>query len=146
MSDEQLLVPYDCLMNSEIKVTDLPKSVLSLDKSIRFCGIIDRFGYLIAQQKRKNLQPLITNSSRERQALQSAIRHFKKQSFEENLGKVYYHVTRYEKLIGATVQMSENHLMLLAFDPDTNNVDEIIMRKILPLIEKYRSKNKIFEA
>jgi hypothetical protein len=97
-------------------------------------------GYVVASQARKNLRPLLTEANGQKQALQSAIRHFKRPSFEQNLGQVYYSVTRYEKVIGATMPLSKNYIMLIAFDHDTNVFDKIIMQSILPLIEEYRAK------
>jgi hypothetical protein len=107
--------------------------------------IIDKLGYVVASQKRKNLRPLLTEANSQRQALHSAIRHFKKSSFELDLGQVYYIATRYEKIISATIPVSKNYIMLLAFDHDTDAFDKIIMQSILPLIEECRA-NRMFDA
>ncbi len=48
---------------------------------------------------------------------------------------------RYEKVIGATIPMSKNHLLLVSFDAGTNNFDSIIMEKIVPLIKEYHSSD-----
>lgn len=115
----------------------LAKRILSLGKSIRYCSIIDRLGYVVALQARKNLEPLLNDADAQRQALQSAMRHFRRPSWENDLGIVYYSVTRYEKVIGATIPMGGDHLMLVAFDAGTNNFDRIIMQKIMPLVGKF---------
>ena len=115
----------------------LANRILSLGKSIRYCSIIDRLGYVVASLARKNLESLLTDADVQRQALQSAIRHFRRPPWENELGMVYYAVTRYEKVIGATIPMGKDHLMLVAFDADANNFDRIIMQKIMPLIGKF---------
>jgi hypothetical protein len=130
---------------SSDNIHNLPETILSLNRSIRHCAIIDKLGYIVASQTRKNLQLLMTEANGQRQALQSAIRHFKRSSFEQNLGPVYYTVTRYEKVIGATIPISKNYIMLVAFDHDTDTFDKIIMQSILPLIEECRAK-RIFDA
>jgi hypothetical protein len=61
----------------------------------------------------------------------------------ENLGKTYTicrNAIR-EKVIGATIPMSKNHLLLVSFDAGTNNFDSIIMEKIVPLIKEYHSSD-----
>jgi hypothetical protein len=45
---------------------------------------------VVASDFRENLLPLMTEVNGQKQALQLAIRHFKRQSWEANLGKTYY--------------------------------------------------------
>jgi hypothetical protein len=77
----------------------------------------------------------MTEANSQRQALQSAIRHFNRPSWEQNLGHVHYTATRYEKVIGATIPVSTDYLMLVAFDHGADNFDKIIMQRIIPLVD-----------
>ena len=85
----------------------------------------------------------MTEVNGQRQALQLAIRHFKRQSWEARTWAkhILYAVMRYEKVIGATIPMSKNHLLLVSFDAGTKDFDSIIMEKIVPLIKEYHSSD-----
>jgi hypothetical protein len=114
----------------------LPELILPLDKSIRFCAVANKLGYIIASKYRKNLKPLMTFEETERYALFATIRHSTRQVWESKIGKVRYALTRYELLIRVTVPLTSNHLLLLSFDADTKNIDSIMMDKVLPVIDK----------
>ena len=124
-------------------VSDLPNQVLDLEKSILYCAIVDKLGYIVASKERKPVQFIVSNKDAELGALHSAIRNATIPSWAQQFGKVYYVVTRHEKIIGATMRISKEHLMIVAFDQATNNFDEIIMRRVLPLIEESRSKRTL---
>lgn len=117
------------------EVLDLPERILRLSKTISNCTVIDKSGNVIASKTRKNLQPLMTEQNGYRQALQAAMRYFAKPSWAIKLGEVYYTVSRYEKVIGATIPVGDKYLALVAFDSDANEFDKIIMKKILPSIK-----------
>lgn len=114
----------------------MPERVLSLDKSIRFCAVANKLGYIIASKYRKNLKSLMTFEETERYALFATIRHSTRQVWESKIGKVRYALTRYELLVRVTVPLANNHLLLLSFDADTKNIDSIMMDKVIPVIDK----------
>ena len=109
---------------------------MSLDRSIRYCAVIDKLGHILVQQYRENLQPLLTEKESERNALLAAIRYHTRQSWEIKLGKLEYSVSRYHNAIRATIPFAENHLLLVSFDSGTSNFDTVITRKIAPLLEQ----------
>jgi hypothetical protein len=56
------------------------------------------------------------------------------------LGKINYATSHYEKIIRATIPIADenrrlSHVVLISFDPKAN-VDEIITKKIIPLIHQ----------
>lgn len=110
--------------------------VLPLDKSIRFCAVSNKLGYIIASKYRKDLKPLMTFEETERYALFATIRHSTRQVWEGKIGKVRYTLTRYELLVRVTVPLANSHLLLLSLDADAKNVDSIMMDKVMPVIEK----------
>jgi hypothetical protein len=114
----------------------LPKIVLRVSKSIRHCAVIDRSGDVVSSITRKNVKPLVTDENRYREALQTAIRYSRTPAWASNLGRMWYNVGRYEKVIGATIPISNRYLMTMAFDHDTDDFDEIIMKKILPIVKR----------
>jgi hypothetical protein len=123
-------------MKTDNDVYVLPKIVLWVSKSIRHCAVIDRSGDVVSSITRKNVKPLVTDENSRREALQTAIRYFRTPSWASNLGKMWYNVGRYEKVIGATIPISNRYLMTVAFDHDTYDFDEVIMKKILPIVKR----------
>ena len=116
--------------------SNLPEAVLRLSKAVRFCAIIEKSGRVVASKRRKNSQLLVTNEDSYRVALHAAMRHFTTPSWATELGQMYYHLGRYEKVIGATIPLSDRYLLLVSFDHDTNSFDRIIMQKIMPIVKK----------
>ena len=114
----------------------LPTSIIALDKSIRFCGVVDRLGHIIAYKYREGLTPLMTYEETVKNALFSVIRHSTRQSWESKMGRTLYSITRYEHLTRASIPTEYSHLLLVSFDADVNAVDRLIQDKILPLLHK----------
>jgi hypothetical protein len=128
-----------CLIVTEGSNSDyesLPGLVLTLDKSIRFCGITNKLGYFIANRFREGLKPLMTIEETERYALYATIRHSTRQPWESKIGKVRYTITRYELLTRVTVPLAKGHLLLLSFDVNSKNIDTIMLDNILPALDK----------
>ncbi len=127
------------LINTESSNPDyenLSEKILSLDKSIRFCAVTNKLGYIIKSQYRKNLKPLMTIDDTEKYALFATIRNSTRQAWESKIGKVQYSLTRYELLARVTVPLANNHLLLLSFDVDTKDIDSIMMHTVMPIINK----------
>jgi hypothetical protein len=115
--------------------------VISLDSSVRFAGIADEDGKLLATSERKGLRPLLTPEERAQYAITAATRQYTRLRWEYLLGKINYASSHYAKLIRATIPITDinsrlSYVLLLSFDVDTDNTHEIIMKKIIPLIRK----------
>ena len=115
--------------------------VISLDSSVRFAGIADEDGKLLATSERKGLKPLLTPEERAQYAITAATRQYTRLRWEYLLGKINYASSHYAKLIRATIPITDinsrlSYVLLLSFDVDTDNTHEIIMKKIIPLIRK----------
>src|ERR671916_394516 len=120
---------------------DFCDKVITLDKSIRFAGIADGDGHLVAIAERKGLKPLLTPEERAQYAITAATRQYTRLRWEYLLGKIYYASSHYEKLLRATIPITNNssrlsYVLLLSFDVDTENFHQIIMEKIIPLVRE----------
>ena len=83
-----------------MKVEDLQglcNDILESDKSIRFVGISDKMGKLIAPSYRAELVPLPTPIEIEMSAIESVLRMKTWKDFESKLGKPIYTFTLYQK-------------------------------------------------
>jgi hypothetical protein len=117
--------------------------VLEKDQSIRFIGIANHLGSLIATAYRQSLIPLMTNEETLQYSIQSVLRATTREDFESKIGKLEYSIGKYEKLIRATIPIllfrgnedkDKRFYLLLSFDVNSD-AKYIIENKILPLIK-----------
>ena len=113
--------------------------VVTLDKSIRFIGIADGHGRLLATAERKGLVPLLNMQETEQYAITAATRQYTRVRWQELLGKIFYTCSHYDKLLRVTVPITDEHnhlryVIIFTFDVDTENFHEITMKKIIPLL------------
>jgi hypothetical protein len=128
----------------KITYSSLCKSLLSLDKSIRFAGIANEDGLLIGSAHRTGLKPLLSTEERAQYAITAATRQFTRLRWELLLGNILYASSHYAKLIRATIPITDNnrrlsYVILMSFDPRTNNFHEIIVEKVIPMVKKRKS-------
>ena len=120
--------------------------VITINKSIRFAGIADGDGHLVAIAERKGLKPLLNPEERAQYAITAATRQYTRLRWEYLLGKINYAMSNYAKLVRATIPIADEnsrlyYVLLLSFDRETGQgVHEIIMEKIIPLVRKNTDK------
>jgi hypothetical protein len=124
---------------------DLCNDVIALDSSLRFAGIADEDGRLLASSFRPGLQPLLSSEERAQYAITAATRQFTRLRWEYLLGKIVYACSHYAKLIRATIPITDNagrlsYVLLISMDKRTANFHEIIMKKVVPLVSKNTSR------
>jgi hypothetical protein len=119
--------------------------VISLNDSLRFAGISDKEGKLLAVSQRRNLKPLLSDEERAQYAITAATRQYTRLRWEYHLGRIHYASSRYEKLARATIPIADvnstlYYVLLLSFDPDVTNLHKIIMDTIIPRIRKWKKR------
>lgn len=109
------------------------RGVLEKDHFIRFAGISNHLGHLVATAYRKDLVPLMTQEETARYSVQAAIRAATRDAFEARIGELKFSISRYAKLVRATIPIKSSgknkFLLLLSFDVDAE-ADSIINKKI----------------
>jgi hypothetical protein len=115
----------------------LCNKVLEADQYVRFAGVADRLGKLVASQYRRNVKPLLTKEESELSITQSILRMGTRSTLEDKLGQTVYAFALYERVKRATIPIRdpESHYMMVSFDVEADHED-IILRKILPLMKK----------
>ena len=113
------------------------KELLSKDHFIRFAGVSNHFGHLIAIAYRDGLVPLMTHEETSRYAVQAAIRAATRETFETKIGELQFSISRYGRLVRGTIPIKSSgknkFLLLISFDIDAE-ADSIINKKILPFV------------
>jgi hypothetical protein len=130
------LLFHSCRMIDYEFLYAFSKGVLNLDSSIRWTGIANKFGVLLNAEYREGLKPLLTEEENEEYASSTITRQKTRLKFEPQIGKLIYAVGKYEKINRATIPINVNYYLLIALDEEVKNFEEIIMEKVIPLVEK----------
>lgn len=122
-----------------VSYSELCEQVVALDASIRFAGITNRVGKIIASSYRNGLLPLLSKEETERAIPQYALRISPSPELESKLGRPIYSVTTYEKVRRAIIPLHDYYgntssLLLILFDIEACNHDSLIQDRILPLV------------
>ena len=125
----------------------LCKEIQQLDNSIRFVGIANNLGTLIATSYRNGLTPLMNEQETSHYPILVVLRAATREDFESKIGKLEYSIGKYERLIRATVPIrlfgsndddqSKFYYLLISFDLKSAVID-IIEDKVMPFVEKDR--------
>jgi hypothetical protein len=103
-------------------------------------GITNKFGVLVNAENREGLIPLLTEEENEDYASLTVTRHKTRTKFEPKMGKLIYAAGRYQKLNRATIPINENYYLLISLEVELKNFDDIIMEKVIPLVEKEKGR------
>ena len=114
--------------------------VLAKDSSVRWAGIVNKNGVILAQKAGKGVKLLLSDEENEEYASTAIARQKTRGKFEPKIGKILYSFGRYELLHRATVPINENYYLLMTLDVQEKNFDSIIMDKILPAVTRARSQ------
>lgn len=115
--------------------------IINLNKSIRFVGVANNLGTLLATSYREGLIPLMTREETKHYAVQVVLRAAIREDFASKLGKLKHSIGTYDRLIRATVpvivedNLQARFFLLLSFDIGTN-VKAIIENELLLYIDK----------
>jgi hypothetical protein len=111
--------------------------VLELDRSIRFAGIANNMGTLIAYRIREGLVPLLNEEELENSMMKTVLRMKTREDYEPKLGEVIYTFALYKRVKRASIPLDHLDLAVLtvSFDMAADH-DSIIMDKILPVLKQ----------
>ena len=116
------------------------EEVIARHSSIRWTGIVNKNGVILAQKPRKGVELLLSEEENEEYAATAIARQRTRGKFESKIGKIVYSFGRYELLQRATIPINENYYLLMTLNVEEKNFNSIIMDKVLPAIIKIRSR------
>ena len=117
----------------------LCQDVKNLDKKIRFAGIINERGRLVASEMKKNGQ-MVSEKDEEMWFMELALRVKMRRDFEDQLGKVKYSMTIREEHVGMNFPIKTDFLYV-ATDPDVNLIE--LPLKIIKTINSQEKNQKM---
>ncbi|MFZ0327546.1 MAG: hypothetical protein WBP64_21835 [Nitrososphaeraceae archaeon] len=109
---------------------------MSVDNSIRWVGIANKFGVLINAEYREGLQLLMSEEENEEYASLTVTRYKTRVKFQSKIGKLIYAFGKYEKLCRVTIHINDDYFLLLTLDSKIRNFDEILTEKVIPLVQE----------
>lgn len=127
------MIPYEFIYS-------FTSTILHIDKAIRWVGITNKEGLIINEKYRKDMSPLLTEEENEEYASNAISRQRTRSKFEQKIGKLIYAFGKYEKINRATIPIDGNYFLLLSLDSDELDFDQIIMDKVIPLINETKEQ------
>ena len=103
-------------------------TIFALDPSIRFAGVIDKMGNLVAGGMKEGIKPLEPREERRKLYIEYALRNAMRRDFDSKFGRVIYTLSEREKLKIASFPMGDN-LILISIDkkgPHAKIIDRIL--------------------
>ena len=112
----------------------LCKSIMDLDKKVRFAAVCDDSGEIKYGGQREGIPNLLSPEETKRSNIQALARWSLRNSLASKIGKGQYAMAAYEKIKRITIPLEKDHLLLVTTERDANHED--IINQILLLIKK----------
>src|ERR687892_2560898 len=118
---------------------EICNQVLQLDKSIRFAGVANNMGTLIAYKLREGIVPLLNEEDLQNSTMKTVLRMKTREDYESKLGDVIYTFALYKRVKRASIPLNHPDLAVLTVSFDmAANQESIIMDKILPVLKQWK--------
>lgn len=122
--------------------SSLCNNLVGIDSRIRFVGVADKHGLMLATAERKDIVPLLTDEETEQYAITASTRQYTRLRWQDILGKLNYTCSLYEKILRITIPITSQknrleYLLIFTLDPESDNFDYLVMQKAIPVIAKF---------
>ncbi len=111
--------------------TKICNSILSIDPKIRFVGVINERGRLVAGGMKDNVEPLESEKDDEMIFMELALRVKMRKEFDKQLGPVNFAMASRERALAISVIINDDILYVVS-EPDTDYAS--LPKKILKII------------
>lgn len=112
---------------------ELCKKVFALNPAVRFAGVIDRMGKLVAGGMRDGLSPLESVRDMDRLYIEFALRNAMRKEFNVDFGNTIFTFSEREKIKLATFPLQDDDNLLLV-SIEKNKPHDKIISEILTVI------------
>jgi len=111
--------------------TKICDSILSVDPKIRFAGVINERGRLVAGGMKENVEPLESEKDDEMIFMELALRVKMRKEFDRQLGPVNFAMASRERALAISVIINDDILYVVS-EPDSDY--GLLPKKILEII------------
>jgi hypothetical protein len=111
--------------------TKICNSVFEIDPKIRFAGVINERGRLVAGGMKENVEPLESEKDDEMIFMELALRVKMRKEFDKQLGQVNFAMASRERALAISVIINDDILYVVS-EPDTDY--GILPKKIIEII------------
>ncbi len=112
--------------------TKICNSIMTVDPKIRFAGIINERGRLVAGGMKENVEPLENEKDDEMIFMELALRVKMRKEFDKQLGTVNFAMASRQRALAISVPINEDILYVVS-EPDTDY--GVLPKKILEIIQ-----------
>lgn len=114
--------------------------VFALHDDLRYAGVIDDAGSVIAGGMKRGMDSIIDENNEELYLTQTALRKSMRERFDETLGKARFAYVEREKISILTFYMDE-HLLLVTLEPNISSHSAIdIAEDVMDLLAKKETR------
>lgn len=106
---------------------DLCKNVFAIDRTVRFAGVIDRMGKLVAGGMRDGIKPLESVKDVDKVYVEYALRNAMRNELNAEFGRTLYTFSERERIKIATFPLEGDNLLLISMEKDSPH-DKILSR------------------
>jgi hypothetical protein len=98
----------------------LCKSIFALHDDIRYAGVVDESGVLVAGGMRKGIDSIVDETSEELYLAQTSIRRSMRERFDDTMGKARFSYVEREKLSILTLYLDKK-ILLITLEPNIDS-------------------------
>jgi hypothetical protein len=125
-----------------VSYSELADQVAVLDDRIRFAGIVNKLGRVVACNYRKELIPLLNGEGAEDLIPQSIPKICLQPVLESKFGRTLYCIVAGEKVKRVTIPLFDSYgcvgsILFISFNADTSSgdIESLITERIVPLVK-----------
>ena len=111
---------------------EISTQVLSLDKRIRFAGVVTPMGEVIEGGFQEEAKPLLDQNKEQQLYLESLSAIGSLREYSDSLGDLIYNITEYRNVILMTFPLKESKILCISLSPGTDlmNIKNQVIRLI----------------
>ena len=98
------------------KLEKICNDIFALNPNIRFAGIVNKMGTLVAGGMRQSIKPMENEVDSSKLYLESALRSEMRKDFDKEFGKTIYSFSEREKIKIASFPLHNDHLLRVSIE------------------------------
>jgi hypothetical protein len=114
------------MSNRKNKLQKICNDIFALNPNIRFAGIVNKMGTLVAGGMRQSIKPMENEVDSSKLYLESALRSEMRKDFDKEFGKTIYSFSEREKIKIASFPLHNNHLLRVSIEKQEKSHEKII--------------------